>query len=67
MFLGCPLDSYVISKGILMVFLWNSYGVSKGCLSDFHSVPIRFLWDFYDISMGFLWDFHDISLNFGFL
>ena len=63
-------DYYEVSK-------WGSYGVSTGCLRDFHGGSLEFLWDFkgmsigisldsYDISMRllFLWDFSGISMIF---
>ena len=40
--------------GVSIVFLLDSYRVSKGCLSGFHWIPVGFLWDFHDISFRFL-------------
>ena len=51
---------YGVSKGVSMVALWDSYGISKECLWDFLWIPMVFLW----YSMGFLWDVHDISFGF---
>ena len=27
--------------GMSIIFLWDSYGGSKGCLCDFHWIPMR--------------------------
>ena len=47
-----------------MVVLWDSYGVSKGCLWGFLWVPIVFLWYFYGVSLGCTWYFFWISMIF---
>ena len=54
----------VPSKGVSMVVLWDSYGVSKGCLCDFLWIPTVFLRYFYDSSMRFLPDVHEVSIGF---
>ena len=61
---GVPWQFYDISLGLLLdfygmpiVFLWYSYGDSKGCLWDLHWNPMGFPRCFYDISWGFLCDF----------
>ena len=48
-----------------MAFLkgWGSYGVSKGCLRDFHGGSLEFLWDFKGMSMGFPLDFNQMSMG----
>ena len=50
-------DYYGISKVMSMVFLWDSYGFQHGV----NGISVGSLWDFYWMSMGFLWDFCGIS------
>ena len=58
------LDFYRDSLGILCLwyFVRDSYEVSKGCLWDFHWIPMGIPWHFYNISIGFLEDFQATGL-----
>ena len=64
-FFGVSMIFYGVSKGVSMVVLWDSYGVSTEiteCLWDFLWIPMVFLWYFYGISLEWysvrlLWDF----------
>ena len=46
---------YGVSKGMSMVFVRDSNGLSKGCLQ--YGISFGFLWGLHEISMGFLLGF----------